>query len=266
MTAMHPSSHPHAHPGATPSGPEAHGLAAMLKTSTQDVHTRTERHAFQRLLMTGQLGREGWVAQLGQGLLVHRALVAALKAAAAKGGPAASIFREHHEYPQRYEADLRFFGGDPSAVKPLAPTSRLLAEIDAAGRSSTGVLALIGYLYVVEGSTNGAKFISQALVRALQLSDASGLSSLDPHGDLQRERWGAFRASLDTLPLDDSQKALVVTGAHAFFEYMIEMFDAILPTLGFSPERVAQLNAAAGRPPHGAPGVVTPGRPAPATA
>lgn len=197
------------------------GLADTLKSHTQSAHTAAERHEFQGRVLRGMLGSPAYVAQMGQYYLVHKALVKALNAASASNH-VAELIKPFHAYPQLFEADLRHFQADPASVAPLAATRGIIEEIQTASP-----LTLIGFAYVAEGSTNGGKFIGQALRRALNLPGGEGLSSLDPHGEQQRERWSAFRQTLDQLPLSDSERQAVVAAADRYFRYVIELFDEL---------------------------------------
>lgn len=196
-------------------------LADTLKATTQAAHTAAERHDFQGRVLRGQVGTAGFAAQLGQYYLAHTALLAALDRASTDPH-VAQLIRPFHAYPERFEADLRHFGIEPSEVMPLAATRRMIAEIAAADP-----LSLLGFAYVAEGSTNGGKFIGQALRRALDLPGGEGLSSLDPHGEAQRERWHQFRSGLDQLHIDDAGRARLIAGAEQYFRFVVNLFDEL---------------------------------------
>ncbi|MFO0861936.1 MAG: biliverdin-producing heme oxygenase [Phycisphaerales bacterium] len=197
------------------------GLADTLKTQTQAAHTAAERHEFQGRLFRGLLGDEAYAALLGQYYLVHKALTSALSKAGTDGR-VASLFKPFHVYPQLFEADLKEFSVLPGSVKPLPATAQMLRELESASAPT-----LIGCAYVAEGSTNGGKFIGQALRRSLNRPNGEGLSSLDPHGDAQRERWGAFRAGLDALELSETDRQTVVAGAERYFRYVLELMQEL---------------------------------------
>ncbi|MBL8874313.1 MAG: biliverdin-producing heme oxygenase [Phycisphaerae bacterium] len=205
------------------------GLADTLKTRTQTAHTAAERHEFQGRVLRGMLGNAGYAAQMGQYYLAHKALTNALSKASSDSHVAA-LFRPYHVYPAMFEADLRHFGIDPASVLPLEATKRIVAEMNAADP-----VTLLGFTYVAEGSTNGGKYIGQALRRALNAPNGEGLSSLDPHGEAQRERWHAFRGSLDQLDLDEAGRQRLVAAADRYFVYVIELFDELSRAFPASP-------------------------------
>jgi heme oxygenase len=92
-------------------------------------------------------------------------------------------------------ADCRFFDIDPAGFAPTEATTRFTTTIDRWGAESP--MALLGALYVFEGSTNGGRFIAKAVSRGFRLTDRSGTLFLDPYGEDQRSRWSEFKADLD---------------------------------------------------------------------
>lgn len=196
----------------------ADSLAALLKDRTADLHTRAERHAVQRALVTGRIGRDGYRAYLGQMLHIHAALDNALRAAAVADGPLAALVREHHFREAQLRADLEFLGGD--AGEPSPATAAFAAWI--AGEACPASLA--GVLYVLEGSTNGGRYIAKALRRTLAL-EAGGTAYFDPHGEAQTERWSAFKTDLDALGLPEAQRSAALAAAERTFEAIIAVCD-----------------------------------------
>ena len=210
--------------GHTPTTPAGASLHEALKAQTWPLHVRAEQHPFQAGIMRGGVGREGYIAQLEQTLLVHEALeshVARLR----RSVPAlAAMVRDYHARAPHARADLAALGGSTSP-SALAPTRALIAEIEAA--AATKPHALVGYLYVLEGSTNGAKFIAKALAKGLGINDGRGLSYQDPHGEKQRERWAEFKAGLNTLALSGQREGELIGAAESLFAWTIALFDVL---------------------------------------
>jgi heme oxygenase len=193
-------------------------FAAILKDQTSDLHTRAERHEIQRALVTGRIGRDGYRAYLGQMLHIHAALERALRAAAAAGGPLASLVRDYHFREEQIRADLAFLG--EGEVEALPATAAFASWIgDKACPAS-----LIGVLYVLEGSTNGGRYIARALRKSLAL-ESGGTAFLDPHGEAQAERWTRFKTDLDSLGLSEQERAAALAAAQRTFEAIIAVND-----------------------------------------
>lgn len=205
----------HAPAAADHPAPTAQSLSLTLRDATKDAHVAAEKHPFHGMLFSGRLPRAAFAAQLAQAMHLQTVLEAGLSRASQ--APAISaVVRPHHFRLELFGRDLRAWGVEPAATTAGAATRGLAAWIDqhAAGAAA----GLLGVLYVVEGSTNGAQFIAKAVRRAFALAeDAPGLASLDPHGPAQQERWQAFRRDLDAAPLSVSDRAAALDGANRTF-------------------------------------------------
>jgi len=87
-------------------------------------------------------------------------------------------------------------------------------------------VALLGSLYVLEGSTNGGKFLARVLRRAWNL-DEEGLSYFDPYGDQQPHRWAAFKSDMEDIGFDTDQQNAIVEAAHQTFRAIADVSDEV---------------------------------------
>jgi heme oxygenase len=200
-------------------------FADHLKVQTQPLHTAAERHPLQADLLKGRLPLATFAALHAQHLLVHRSLERHLDALRVADESFRAIVADHHFRVPLFERDVTDLGIDPASIVPAEATQRFIAFLDRAAADSP--IALLGVFYVLEGSTNGAKYIAMAMNRAYSLA-GRGISALDPHGESQRERWTAFRAALDAAArtLDESDRAAILDAARATFQYAIDVMDA----------------------------------------
>ncbi len=190
-----------------------------LKAETADLHTAAERHPFQASMIRGLLGREGYAAYLEQILHVHRALEDRL--ATLRGDVrVAAVATDCRFRAGLIAEDLGVLGGRGMEMSATPGTARLIGRIDAAG-----VPELLGMLYVLEGSTNGGRFIARAVGKSLGLGPVAGLRYLDPYGDEQQVRWGAFKEDFRGAAFTPDEQSLAVEGAKAMFRGLIEVFD-----------------------------------------
>ncbi len=204
--------------------PDTTSLMGRLKATTQTLHDLAENRELQRRLVKGALAREQYVAYLAQLYLVHRGLEQRIREA---GGPAfEAVLRDYHWRDARLRADLEYFGTVPDGTEPSAATRALLQRIDELAEQQP--VALLGMLYVMEGSTNGSKFIARALRKAYGLNDGSGVSYLDPHGDLQKERWVAFKQDMDAVDFSPDEQDAIIDAAKAMFCAIIDLSDELL--------------------------------------
>lgn len=199
-------------------------IMGRLKAATDDLHRFAEGRELQRSLVKGTLPRDLYAAFLGQMHLVHRALERGIARVAAMHPAFGAVVRDHHRRETQLSDDLRFLGADTTA--PLDATAALIERIDRTAAEAP--VALLGMLYVLEGSTNGSKFIARSLVRAYGLQPGPGLSYLDPHGDLQRPRWAAFRRDMDAVAFSAAESAAIEDAARACFEAVARISDELM--------------------------------------
>lgn len=76
----------------------------------------------------------------------------------------------------------------------------------------------IGWLYCAEGSNVGAAILYKHAGK-ISLDENFGASHLAAHSDGRMPHWRAFKAKLDSLPLDDAQIKAAQKGARDAFEY-----------------------------------------------
>lgn len=209
--------------------PSSDSLPDLLRTATADLHTQAERHPFQSSLLQGRLSRHAFGAQITQMWLLHRGYEPILAAWRQSDPAAARLIADHHFRQHLYHADAIALGVDTAGALPVPSVQVYLAELRAAALNRPWFLA--GVLYVLEGSTNGAKFIAKALEKAYGLTHSTGLSAQDPHGDQQRPRWLAFREALAEADLTQDQRSDVLAGANATFSVVIDMMDELAEVL-----------------------------------
>jgi len=90
-------------------------------------------------------------------------------------------------------------------------------------------VALLGPLYVLEGSTNGGRFLARVLERSLQIEDRAGLAYMDPYLDRQPEMWAEFKRLADEVQLTPDQRDAVTEAARDTFRAIAEISDSVLP-------------------------------------
>jgi heme oxygenase len=204
-------------------GPERVSLADMLREKTRAAHTRAEQHPRQARLVTGQATRLDYAAWLGQMLRVWRAVDAAISQIAGRDARIAAMVKPYHPHADRVAADLAFLGQTPATFPAVPAAERFVAWLDEV--AARGDAAVVGAWYVLEGSSNGGRYIAKALSRALSIPGPAGLTSLDPHAEAQRERWLAWRADLDAQGWSDTERDGIVAAAARTFDAITEIMD-----------------------------------------
>lgn len=160
--------------------PDAQALAAALRSATRQAHHQLDHHPLLAPLLRADLT----LAQYRQVLLamawVHTPLQSALRIALKRLGLA---------YPLSDRAawlaeDFAWLGGDArSELAGLAPWPVPDLATPA---------AIVGALYVIEGSTLGGKVIARQLAAHLGLNAAKGARFFHGHGAATEAHWGEF--------------------------------------------------------------------------
>jgi heme oxygenase len=187
----------------------------MLRDGTAADHAAAEGQPFQRALAKGRVTREAYAAYLAQLLPVHEALETRLGGSAdARVG---RIVTADQAQTANLRADLEVL--ESGVAEPAEATRKLVRAI----RAERDGAALLGSLYVLEGSKNGGSFIARALRKSLGFEAGRGDRYFDPHGTRQREVWAEFKARMDTEAWDQAERAKMLLGAAAMFRAIQEV-------------------------------------------
>lgn len=205
--------------------PGSPSLAASLRDRTRDAHTRAETHPVQKRLAKGELSREefiGLTRAMGQ---VHAALRPAVDAVRAHA-TAGTLASDMADMASVFESDLKALGATGAGSEP-ASISRLAAWV--LGLAERGdIAALVGVVYVVEGSTNGGFFLAPIVERSLGLARGAGTAWLNPYGDGVRTRWQSYRARMDAMGFSEAQCVDAVAAANTMFDAISAVMDDLV--------------------------------------
>ena len=199
-------------------------LADELKSATAEAHRNAETRPLQKQLVQGALPLPTMAGYLAQLMLVHRALETELDKRGRADTAVESLWSGLARHSDHLALDIADFGLAADAVQPLAPTLAFIAHLE-----RSDVPALIGALYVLEGSMNGNRFIAAGIRRARPEIGDETLRYFDPYGEAQRPTWMTFRERLDGCGFDEAARAAVLASAEATFEAVGAISDASLP-------------------------------------
>lgn len=194
-------------------------IMERLKEETRDLHSQAEGQPLEQDLAKGRIAREAFVDYLAQRYRIHEAFDEALRGALGKHSAFAAVARDYHYHAPRLAADLRFFGTEPDTVEPSEDTRALIAEIQRLAREEP--VSLLGVQYVFEGSTNGARFIARAIRGVFRLEGTDGTRYLDPYGEEQRARWGAFKQAMNEQTFTPAEQDGIVEAGKKVFAGII---------------------------------------------
>lgn len=199
-------------------------IMTRLRQETSDLHSHAESRTLQRQIAKGEVERSTFAAYLGQLYLVHSALERALEGARGSHPAIAALATADRMRVPDLERDLDFYGVEPDDVSAADATRRFLSLIDAAGSSDPS--ALLGAFYVLEGSTNGGRFLARTLRERWGIDDA-GVAYLDPYGERQQDTWAAFKREMDAAEFEPEREDAIVDMARRTFEAIAEVSDEV---------------------------------------
>jgi heme oxygenase len=208
---------PTSHPPAHGTSPAASPLAAALREQTAEHHKRAEEAPFQRRFVGGKLPREQYVAWIAQMLHLHRALETHSRALGHANPAVAALLTPQREKAHLLERDLAAMGGRLGAHPPVPAMRDFLAQLEA--WAEEGPAPIVGVHYVLEGSTNGNRYIVRNVKRAYGIESGSGADYLDPYGESQPTEWRAFAGQMGAA-VPEAQQARAVEAAQATFDAM----------------------------------------------
>ncbi|MFD8392097.1 biliverdin-producing heme oxygenase [Streptomyces sp. NPDC059680] len=167
--------------------------SARLRAGTRDRHDALERTGFATALLDGTLPLARYTAQLAALRLVLGELESELSRAAAPSVAGLWAAEDLRKAPL-IERDLRHFASHGTAPGrwPAAHAAAFTADIRTTAVADP--LSLLGFLYVLEGSTLGALHLCRCVSRAYGLHGTDGMAYY-ASGD--RARWIRFTTRLD---------------------------------------------------------------------
>jgi heme oxygenase len=204
-------------------------LMERLRAETRAQHMATEAIPFSSSILDGTLTREAYAGQLAAYVPVHRAI----ELAVAAGHPAlAAVWTEDMVRTPLLAEDLAALRVDTSG------TATATAEGDAmaAWISALAVrdpVAVLGVLYVMEGSTLGGALLRRHISRAFDLADA-GLRYYSPYGTGPKPHWVEFGERMNAAVTSEADADRVIAAAGEAFDRIGRILSALS-----SPEPVA---------------------------
>jgi heme oxygenase len=199
-------------------------IMQRLKRETRDLHSHAESRVLQQKIAKGAVDRTTFSAYLGQLYHVHHALESALADSSDKEPAIGAIATADRMRVPDLDRDLAFYEMDRNEIEAGHAASSFASQIEKAKDSNP--VALLGALYVLEGSTNGGRFLARALRQSWGL-DGDGLSYFDPYGDEQPQRWAAFKRDMDGASFAADQQEAIVDMAKTTFRAIAEVSDEV---------------------------------------
>lgn len=199
-------------------------IMERLRQETSELHSDAESRKLQKQIAKGEVDRPTFAAYLGQLHAVHRALEDALADARESHPSVAELATPDRMRVPDLERDLDFYGVDPAGIDAGEAAGRFVSLIEDTAESDP--VALLGALYVLEGSTNGGRFLARVLRERWGL-DRAGVAYFDPYGEDQRAVWAEFKQKMNAAELGPAREDAIVEMAKRTFQAITEVSDEV---------------------------------------
>ena len=199
-------------------------LPDEIRQTVAPAHDVVEQTGFARAMVSGRITRDEYVAGLSELAHLHSALETNLDAARPDCPELAGLYDPATTArAPLLDRDLAAFGAARSAAP--GPIVARLTDRFADWRRETP-WALLGPLYITEGSRMGSMFLAKSLAKAFALPPAEGVGlDYHVHGMATRPAdWKRFRATLADLPLGEAEYADVIRAAVETMDAIVAMY------------------------------------------
>ncbi|EMY78641.1 heme oxygenase [Leptospira weilii serovar Ranarum str. ICFT] len=193
-------------------------LATILREGTSEEHKAAESSAFIRCFMKGVLEKGTYAKHLESFYFVYESMEEEL------GRHKDNAVLKSIHFPELYRKnalfeDLQFFYGTwkPTDRQPTEATQVYVKRIRKVSETQPELLAAHSYVRYL-GDLSGGQILKKVAARALALPEGKGISFYefpsiqDINGFKQN-----YRAALDALPVNDSQKQSILSESKQVF-------------------------------------------------
>lgn len=196
-----------------------------LRDETRPQHDATEQIPFSEAMMQRTLPRERYVGQLAAYERVHRALEDAL--AGATHPTVQAVWRDDLRKQHLLENDLTHFESERESVSADALTAADAYVQELNRLAAEDEVALLGHLYVLEGSTLGGTILRQHIVAAYDLKNNDGVAYYTPYGNAVMPHWREFKQRMNAAITDPDEKQRVIDAAKDAFTRVGDILRAL---------------------------------------
>lgn len=216
-----------------------------LRGETREQHLQVEALPFFNALNAKELPLASYVGFLRALSIVYEVLEQAMQQA--RHPRLNAVWEDGLRKLPLIDRDLAYF--QPRAL-PDAAVALLRAHLltqHVRRRNHDHPVSLLGYLYVLEGSTLGGLVVKEQVARAFRLSQAEGLAYLSGYEKQTRARWREFTDRMNSVVVDVMEQDHVVAAAQEAFSGIGQIIEALYPfEAPAAGDLVRTLNPAAG--------------------
>ena len=195
----------------------------LVRSAISASHFQIEQTAFSKAMLDGGMNPFDYSRGLVQLWHIHFALERSVP----KRDEIASFFTPEMIRTQTIQRDLQAFGFDKNQFAPLEETNVIVEQIQAWERNSP--YALLGCIYILEGSRMGSLVIAKPLGRSLGLpaSETAGLEYHTEGAVATPMRLRNFKEKVDNSSFDSRIESELTEGAVKFMELLNSLYSAL---------------------------------------
>jgi heme oxygenase len=216
-----------------------------LREATREAHDQLQALPWFHALERGELPIESYVGQLRGMAVLHGVLEH--ETPTMHDERLNAVWREDMRRFPQVQQDLAFFAARNVFDIPMAHEAASALADHILQRSIDSPISLLGYLYVLEGSIQGATVLAPLISKALDLDEYHGLSYLSWEEQVARERWRDFGVRMNAVSVANGEEEAIIAAAREAFSEIYRLFQALYP---FDPgqltRKVTSLNPEAG--------------------
>lgn len=203
---------------------ETMNIMDRLRTETRPQHDAAENAGFGTRVMSGGLTLEHYVQHLRawKGILSH--LEDALRSS--NDPIVQGVWNEGLEKTTLLTADLVAIGNEVPAMNAQTTASVEAFNVVVDRCAEDNPAALLGMLYVLEGSTHGATIMRPRIAEQLGLSD--GLAYYGVYGNDVHAKWKVFRENMSNAVNGTGAEDAIVDAAKSTFDGVGAVLRAII--------------------------------------
>lgn len=227
---------------------ESEKIMARLKAETKACHSKLESLPYFKALIEHRLPLECYVNQLRALSVLHGVFENEISASSDER--VSSVWGKEMRKRPLLEEDLAFFKPRviADAGAPIEAAHDMTGKIRL--RAIEQPMSLLGYLYVLEGSTLGNSMHRPDVSATFHLDEWNGCRYYSSYQDQVAARWERFSKNMNDALSDPSLYNSVIEAAHEAFSGLETLYAALYP-LGKTENRfhVTRINPEAGNHP-----------------
>ncbi|MBF0239405.1 MAG: biliverdin-producing heme oxygenase [SAR324 cluster bacterium] len=223
-------------------------LMDQLKNETRSSHERIEQFPYFKALAEGNLELDSYIAHLRALAVIHGVLEDEVMKT--NDPVLGSVWSEKLSKFQWLTQDLRdldheYFPDIPVVVDASVELTRKIRL-----RRLSDPMSLLGYIYVLEGSTLGGAILKKQLSKTFAFQNDQGMSYFAQYGNDKLKHWNLFKQQMNSLQLQEEEHARILKAANELFEGLMPIFAGLHPiTKKVSFYNVTSLNPESGNQP-----------------